>query len=192
MARGELLRAELNVAGILGAQGELLRAELDAVAQAAGVLVRAELDQASIAAGQLLRVELDSVQSANGQLLRAQLSSTAASDGQLLRAELSSSNVPVQAGSTVTVEPWSTSPLQGSGGNSNPTVQSWSQTAGPAVTLTGTGDHRTYIAPATVSGVTLTFVYNVDGATAEVSHVVLPTTESDVVSRVRRPLNPVK
>lgn len=157
---------------------------------AAGRLLRAELDQASAAAGRLLRAELDSVQSAGGQLLRAQLSSTAATDGLLLRAEMSSASVPVQAGSPVTVEPYTTVTLQGSGGNSNPGSQTWIQTAGPAVTLTGTGDSRQYVVPGSASTVTLTFVYNVDGATAEVSHTVLPATETDVVASVRRPINP--
>lgn len=59
------------------------------------------------------------------------------------------------------VEPFATVTLTGGGGDTDGTIVShaWTQTGGsPAVTLSGTGtDPRTFEAPATMDGVTLTF-----------------------------------
>jgi hypothetical protein len=185
MAGGQLLRAELNVTTV--ADGRLYRAELDAVAS--GKLYRAEFDASSATDGLLFRAELDSVQSADGLLYRAELNSTLTADGRIFRAELSSSPVPVSGGPvSAFIEPWSTVTLQGIGGNPTPTTVLWTQTGGPSVALSGSGDKCTFVAPP--SQATLTFQYSVDGATAEVQRVVLPPTENDVVN-ILRPIHPV-
>ncbi|MFE4469567.1 hypothetical protein ACFRFH_12200 [Leifsonia sp. NPDC056824] len=173
------------------AAGQLLRAELNTLAVADGRLYRAELDSLDIADGRLYRAELDSVVVAAGRLLRAEIDSTAFADGRLYRAELDSVNAPVNAGGIVNhIEPWSTVTLQGTGGNSPPTTQTWVQTSGPAVTLSGSGDSRTYTAPSVIGGVTLIFVYTVDGQSAETSHVIDGPTETDLKALVRRPVQP--
>lgn len=82
------------------------------------------------------------------------------------------------------VEPWSTVTLAGSGTDSDGSIASyaWTQTGGAAVTLSGTGATRTFSAPATMGGDTLTFQLTVTdnlGATStdSVSIGVLTATE---------------
>lgn len=79
------------------------------------------------------------------------------------------------------VDAYTTVTLTGSGSDSDGTIANyaWSQTDGPAVTLTGTGANRTFRAPATIDGTTLTFQLTVTdngGATGtdSVDVAVLP------------------
>lgn len=65
------------------------------------------------------------------------------------------------------IEPGATVTLTGSGSGS------WAQTSGPTVALAGAGAVRSFAAPATIGGVTLTFTY---GATTE-TVIVLKATE---------------
>lgn len=84
------------------------------------------------------------------------------------------------AGTPLTgLEPSKTVTLAGSeiAGTNPVTARSWTQTGGsPTVTLTGSGATRTYRAPATLAGTTLTFQYAVttsDGTqTATVTHAI--------------------
>lgn len=90
------------------------------------------------------------------------------------------------------VEPWNPVVLTGSDSDSDGTVtgRAWAQTAGsPTVTLTGSGASRTFTAPGTVAGTTLTFTYTVTdsgGATASdpMTVTVLPATERAVIGGV--------
>lgn len=83
------------------------------------------------------------------------------------------------------VEPWWTVTLTGTASDTDGTIasRSWTQTGGtPAVTLSGTGVSRTFEAPATVAGTTLTFAFAAtddDGATITdtVTVTVLPAAE---------------
>lgn len=63
------------------------------------------------------------------------------------------------AGVDQTVEPSATVTLGGSGADTDGTITgyTWTQTAGPAVTLSGTGATRTFRAPAVAGGTSLTF-----------------------------------
>lgn len=75
------------------------------------------------------------------------------------------------AGADQTVEPNATVTLAGMGSDSDGTIASyaWTQTGGPAVTLTGTGANRTFTAPSVSGGTMLTFSLTVtdnSGATS--------------------------
>lgn len=65
------------------------------------------------------------------------------------------------------VEPWATVTLTATG------TGTWTQIAGTAVTLSGSGVSRTFTAPANFNGETLTFTYGGD----EMTVIVLPATE---------------
>lgn len=83
------------------------------------------------------------------------------------------------------IEPRSTVALTGS---STGTVTSrlWTQTGGSAVTLSNASTSAaTFVAPATLTGTTLTFTYTVNGSTSDTMTVaVLPVTERHVVGGV--------
>lgn len=88
------------------------------------------------------------------------------------------------AGPDQTVEPWSTVTLTGTetDADSNVTTRAWTQVSGTAMTLAGTGATRTFTAPGTLAGITLTFRYTVtDSAAAtgtdDVVITVLPASE---------------
>lgn len=88
-------------------------------------------------------------------------------------------------GADQTVEPWSLVALAGSGTDSDGTIKTyaWRQTAGAAVTLTGSGANRTFTAPASMVQQTLVFELTVTdngGLTnsAQTEVVVLPATEA--------------
>ncbi len=95
------------------------------------------------------------------------------------------------------VEPYATVTLQGGGSSDSDgsiTSYTWVQTAGtPAVTLNGSGASRTFTAPATIAGTTLTFGLTVtdnDGASSTqdtVSITILPVTERAVIGGVEVP-----
>ncbi len=94
------------------------------------------------------------------------------------------------------IEPWTTQVLAGSDNDIDGTVvsRSWRQIGGTLVVLSGTGASRTYIAPGTLAGVTLTFGYQViddsGGVSTEdtVTHVVLPATERAVIAGAEVPV----
>lgn len=72
------------------------------------------------------------------------------------------------------IEPLSTVTLTATA-NTAVTTWAWTQTAGPAVTLSGTGATRTFTAPATQAGTTLTFSVTADASPADTVDVeVLP------------------
>lgn len=72
------------------------------------------------------------------------------------------------------VEPLSTVTLAATA-NMAVTAWTWTQTGGPAVTLTGTGATRTFTAPANENGATLTFTASADGSPADTVTIdVLP------------------
>lgn len=94
------------------------------------------------------------------------------------------------------VEPFSTVTLDGSGSSdadNDPLTYAWSQTVGPAVTLSSsTSVSPTFTAPATLSGTTLTFQLVVNDGTVNSS----PDTVDIVVSahtmwRIQNPVGPV-
>lgn len=92
------------------------------------------------------------------------------------------------------VEPWATVTLTGTDSDSDGTVtaRAWAQTAGTTVTLSGTGTTRTFTAPGTLAGDTLTFGYTVtdNGGAVSVDSVnvaVLPATERAVIGGVEVP-----
>lgn len=97
------------------------------------------------------------------------------------------------------VEPWATVTLSATATDpdgTTPTV-TWAQTAGsPAVSLAGSGSTRTFEAPGTVPGTTLTFTATAsDGslsATDAVTVAVLPVNERAVVGGVEVPLRVAK
>lgn len=97
------------------------------------------------------------------------------------------------AGADVTgIAPWSTVTLLGSDieGTNPITARNWSSSGGPV--LSGSGTTRTYTAPGTLNGVSITFTYSVtasDGtATDTVVHTILPVTERAVVSSAEVPM----
>lgn len=84
-------------------------------------------------------------------------------------------STPLNAGPDQAVEAWSTVTLNGTG----IAPFTWTQTAGPAVTLSGTGASRTFVAPGLAAGATLTFSLD-DGTVAtpdSVTVTVYPATE---------------
>lgn len=93
------------------------------------------------------------------------------------------------------VEPWATVTLTATASDpdgTTPTV-SWAQTAGsPAVTLAGTGASRTFEAPGTLAGTTLTFTATAsDGsltASDPMTVTVLPVTERAAIGGVEVPM----
>jgi hypothetical protein len=101
-----------------------------------------------------------------------------------------STSATVNAGpDQVDVEPWTTVTLTGAVSGATVVSSSWTQTAGTAVTLTGSGPTRTFTAPGTIAGDTLTFTYsatNPDGATSSdsVTVTVLPVTERSAAGGV--------
>jgi hypothetical protein len=101
------------------------------------------------------------------------------------------------AGSDQTnIEPWSTVTLAGTDSDADGTVvtRTWRQISGPAVTLSATGNTATYAAPATITGGTLVFGYQVidnsgaPSAESTVTHTVLPATERVIVGGVEVPV----
>ena len=98
-----------------------------------------------------------------------------------VRGRAVSTNAPVYAGPDLTaLEPFTIAALTGTGPGEDGDVTSWvwSQTAGPTVTLVGTGADRQYITPGTRTGTTVTFLLTatlVDGSvsTDTVTHTVL-------------------
>lgn len=94
---------------------------------------------------------------------------TAATDIILAYQDLGASAGPDQ----LSVEPWTGNnrtvvTLQGTG------TDSWSQTSGPTVTLGGSGNTRTFNAPALLAGATMVFAYGTDSMTV----TVLPATDA--------------
>ena len=90
--------------------------------------------------------------------------------------------------SGVTIEPFTLVTLIGGGGNSSPTVQTWTQVSGTPVTINQTGDTATFTAAGTYAGETSVFRYNVDGATADVSVTFYPATEFAIIGGVQVPM----
>lgn len=95
----------------------------------------------------------------------------------------------------INLEPWATVTLTGTDSDGDGTIASraWAQTGGPAVSLTGSGAARTFEAPGTLAGTTLTFQYSAtddDGATATdtMTVTVLPVTERAVIGGVEVPM----
>lgn len=88
--------------------------------------------------------------------------------------------LPVTAGADVLLaEPFTVANLAASGPNEDDVITwVWTQTAGPTVTLVGTGATRQYITPGTRTGTTLTF--QVDATFADSS------TSSDTVTHTIR------
>lgn len=111
----------------------------------------------------------------------------------------SSSNVAptANAGSNLSnIEPYSTQTLSGSDDDSDGTIvtRTWRQISGTAVQLVGSGANRTYAAPGTIAGVSLTFGYSVtdnsgaNSAESVVTHSILPVTERAVIGGVEVPM----
>lgn len=96
------------------------------------------------------------------------------------------------AGVDQTVEPGSVVTLTGAGTDIDGTVASysWAKTVGPTVTLSGTGNTRTFIAPSVAGGTSLTFALTVTDNSGGVSNpdtmtvAVLPATEFRAVGGV--------
>jgi hypothetical protein len=94
------------------------------------------------------------------------------------------------------IEPYSTVTLSGTDSDADGTItaRAWTQTAGtPVVALAGTGATRTFKAPGTINGTTLTFQYSVtdnEGATGSDTLTVQvdPVTERAAVGEVLVPL----
>lgn len=92
----------------------------------------------------------------------------------------------------VNIEPWSTVTLDGSASedfDGTISTYTWTQTAGPAVVLTGAGAVRTFEAPGVTSTTTLTFSLVVNDGTQNspadtVNVTVLYATEQAVVGGV--------
>ncbi len=127
------------------------------------------------------------MQSAGGQLARAELRAGIAAAGMLARAELSSANVPVVGSPAAqTVEPGFLVTLHATGGNPTPSSVTWTQIGGTTVSLSGTGDTRTFTAP--YVGGQLVFRYNVDGATCDLTVDVMPPTEHNKIAGVIQPI----
>lgn len=122
-----------------------------------------------------------------GPVLTATNSSTTAALGTIVVPELTAA---VSAGSDQgSIEPWSTVTLAATVIDPQGTVvsTSWTQLTGPVVTLSGTGNNRTFSAPATLDGTTLTFRFtatNADSTTStdDVAVEILPATEFKRVS----------
>lgn len=103
----------------------------------------------------------------------------------------------VGAGVDITdAEPWTTVTLEGTATDADGTIvtgPTWTQTAGTTVTLGGSGLTRTFEAPASLAGETLTFQLSAtddDGATStdSIDVTVLPATEFTYVSGVLVPV----
>lgn len=98
-----------------------------------------------------------------------------------VRGRAVSSVAPVYAGPDLTaLEPFTIAALTGTGPGEDGDVTSWvwSQTAGPTVTLVGTGANRQYITPGTRTGTTVTFLLTatlIDSSvsTDTVTHTIL-------------------
>lgn len=96
----------------------------------------------------------------------------------------------------VNVEPWSTVNLDGAGSyGSNQMTYAWSQTAGTAVVLSDvTSITPTFVAPASVTGETLTFQLIVTNSSEmssdpdTVNVTILPVTERAVMGGVEKPM----
>lgn len=100
-------------------------------------------------------------------------------------------------GDQTNLEPYTVVTLTGTDNDSDGTVvtRTWTQVSGsPTVTLSGSGATRTYLAPGTISGTTLTFGYQVtdnDGASSlqdTVNNTILPVTERAVIGGVEVPI----
>jgi|GEM_PF-6773898 len=94
------------------------------------------------------------------------------------------------------IEPYSTVTLNGTGsydGDADPLTYAWTQTAGPAVTLTGPSTASpTFTAPATISGTTLTFQLIVnDGTVNSVPDTVNIVVAAHTIWRIDNPVGPV-
>jgi len=94
------------------------------------------------------------------------------------------------------VEPFSTVTLDGSSSHdpdADPLTYAWSQTAGPAVTLSSTTAMQpTFIAPATLAGTTLTFQLIVnDGTVNSTADTVDIVVAAHTMWRIDNPVGPV-
>jgi hypothetical protein len=104
--------------------------------------------------------------------------STAGMAWRLTQVRASITSVVMNAGTDRTnIEPGTTVTLIGS----TTPVGVWTQTAGPAVTLTTTGANATYVARRALDSQTLQFTYSYAGVSSVVTHVVLPVTERAAV-----------
>jgi hypothetical protein len=133
---------------------------------------RAELTTDHGSHAQLRRAELvtTGVATAKAQLRRAELITVPAPAAQLRRAELITVvALAANAGADQSVDSLDRVFLTGlaSSGDPYPTLFSWSQTAGPPVTLlpNAFSPQPSFIAPATAAGTTCTFVLTVGDGT---------------------------
>jgi hypothetical protein len=179
MTSGRLYRAAVDNTGVAGIAGRLYRAEETITAQVNGRLYRAELTSAVSIHGILYRAEIDSVVVSQGRLYRAEISAAS----QPVQVHSSHDGIPVEPGDTVT--------LFGTGGDSPFTSRGWTQTDGPAVTLTGaTTATATFVAPALVGLNNLSFQYAVDGAAADIDLDLLGASERRFRGGIYHPLLP--
>jgi len=99
----------------------------------------------------------------------------------------SMANQPPSAGTDQTVEPFHTVTLTGTDGDGD--TLTWTQVAGsPSVTLAGSGNVRTFQAPAVRAGTKLTFRVSDGSATDDVDITVLPQSEWTVSGGVLKPI----
>ena len=96
----------------------------------------------------------------------------------------------------INIEPYSTVTLNGSASsdaNADPLTYAWTQTVGPAVSIvTPTSMSPTFVAPATIAGVTLTFQLVVnDGSVDSSPDTVDVTVAAHTVWHIANPVGPV-